>query len=63
MQKPITLVKEAKKTELFTVILCKRYFVRKKRKTENITAKIIIKYRRMAETPLNLIQQKLLLIL
>ena len=59
MQKPITLVKEAKKTELFTVILCKRYFVRKKRITENIIAKNIIKYRRMAETPLNLIQQRL----
>ena len=61
IQKPITLVNDAKKTELFTVIFLKIYFVKKKRTIENIIAKHIIRYRRMVETPLSLILLILLL--
>ena len=48
---------EAIPFSLFFVSLFKIYLVKKKRHIENITAKKIIKYRRMVETPSNLIQQ------
>ena len=60
-QNPIILTKVEKNTVLFFVSFFKIYFVKKKRAIENSIAKKIIKYRRMVETPLNLILQKWLL--
>ena len=61
IQNPKILTTEEIKTELFFVSFSKIYLVKKNKPIENNTAKKIIKYRRMVDTPLNSIQLILLL--
>ena len=62
-ENPDKLIKDAMKIEFFFVSFCKTYFAKKKSAIEAKAAKKIIIYRRMVETPLDLIQLKLLRVL
>ena len=62
-ENPDKLIKDAMKIEFFFVSFCNTYFARKKSAIEAKAAIKIIRYRRMVETPLDLIQLKLLRVL
>lgn len=62
-ENPDKLIKDAMKIDFFFVSFCNTYFAKKKSTIEAKAAKKIIRYRRMVETPLDLIQLKLLRVL